>query len=149
NRFLGECSRIYTLSSVTGERLRKFNGIPSTVLFHPLERTDHLVCRDYEDFIFYASRITSGKRQYLVAESMRYVKTDVRLVVAGGPETPEDLRKLETVIQSNRLGDRIRVLPHFISEEEKADLFSRCLACAYTPYDEDSYGYVTLEACHC
>ena len=35
--------------------------------------------------------------------------------------------------------------PTFISEERKAALMSRALAVAYIPYDEDSYGYVTLE----
>jgi glycosyltransferase involved in cell wall biosynthesis len=149
NNFLSECEQIYTISPVTRDRLNQFNGIPSTVLFHPLERTDHLVCRDYGDYIFYPSRITGGKRQHLVVESMRHVQTGVRLVIAGGPETPDDLAKLEAIIEAHNLGDRVRLLPQFISEDEKAELFSNCLACAYTPYDEDSYGYVTLEACHC
>jgi glycosyltransferase involved in cell wall biosynthesis len=149
NSFLSECKRIYTISPVSGERLKKFNGFEYTVLFHPLERTDHLVCRDYGDFIFFPSRITGGKRQHLVVESMKYVKTGVRLVIAGGPETPDDLKRLEATIGTHDLGGRVRLLPRFIAEEEKAELFSDCLACAYTPYDEDSYGYVTLEACHC
>jgi glycosyltransferase involved in cell wall biosynthesis len=149
NTFLAECRRIYTLSSVTGDRLAKFNGIPSSVLFHPLERSDHLFCRDSGDYIFCPSRVTAGKRQYLLVESMKHVKTGVRLVIAGRPETGDDLRRIEQVIEAGRLGDRVQLLPRFISEEEKAELFADCLACAYIPYDEDSYGYVTLEACHC
>jgi glycosyltransferase involved in cell wall biosynthesis len=37
-------------------------------------------------------------------------------------------------------------VPRWIDEGEKRDLFARALACAYIPYDEDSYGYVTLES---
>ena len=36
----------------------------------------------------------------------------------------------------------------WISEQEKADLMANCYAALYIPYDEDSYGYVTLEAFH-
>ena len=149
NCYLKECRRIYTISPVATDRLMKFNGFSSTVLFHPLERSDHLRCRGYGDFMFYPSRITAGKRQHLVLESMRHVKSKVRLVIAGAPETPSDVQRLTEMIERYGLGDRVRLLPMFITEEEKAELFADCLACAYTPYDEDSYGYVTLEACHC
>ena len=33
-----------------------------------------------------------------------------------------------------------------MSEHEKRGLYARALGCAYVPYGEDSYGYVTLEA---
>jgi glycosyltransferase involved in cell wall biosynthesis len=33
-----------------------------------------------------------------------------------------------------------------MDEAEKARLFARALGCVYVPYDEDSYGYVTLES---
>ena len=79
---------------------------------------------------------------------MRYVRTPVRLVIAGAPETPADLARVEAVIRSGGVADRVRLMPGFLPEQEKADLLSGALACVYTPYDEDSYGYVTLEACH-
>jgi glycosyltransferase involved in cell wall biosynthesis len=149
NSFLSECKKIYTNSEVTAERLRRFNGMASTVLFPPLERTDHLRCRGYGNFIFCPGRITGGKRQHLVVESMKFVKSDVQLVVAGAPETPGDLERVERIIESGDLGGRVLLLSHFIREEEKAEFLADCLACVYIPYDEDSYGYVTLEAFHC
>jgi glycosyltransferase involved in cell wall biosynthesis len=146
NRFLPEHHKIYTNSHVTGDRLRRFNGIESEVLFPPLLYTSGFFCRGYGDTIFYPSRIASGKRQYLVVEAMKHVKTPVKLVIAGGPETPAELAKLETVIEQHQLHDRVTITPRFISEDEKCRLFADALACAYIPYDEDSYGYVTLEA---
>lgn len=43
---------------------------------------------------------------------------------------------------------RIIIDHRWISEEEKVDLLATALACAYVPFDEDSYGYPTLEAAH-
>lgn len=149
NLYLREARTIYTNSEVTSERLRKFNGIASEVLYPPLLDSGHLRNSGYGDYVFYPSRITRGKRQYLLVEAARHLRTAVRIVIAGQPETPADLELLENTIAAHRLHSRVTVIPRFISEEEKADLFAGALACVYTPYDEDSYGYVTLEACHC
>jgi glycosyltransferase involved in cell wall biosynthesis len=73
----------------------------------------------------------------------------VRLVVAGKEEPPADLRKIEVFINDHGLQDKVTLVPRFITDEEKAAFYRRALACAYIPYDEDSYGYVTLEAFEC
>jgi len=148
NRYLREARKIFTNSQVTSDRLKRYNGIESEVLFPPLADSRHFYCADYGDYIFFPGRITASKRQLLAVEAMKYVKTDVRLVIAGQHEAAADLAQIEAVIRQNRLARRVEVIPRFISEQEKADLFSRALACAYLPYDEDSYGYVTLEAYH-
>jgi glycosyltransferase involved in cell wall biosynthesis len=148
NKYLGEAAKIYTNSHVTGERLKKFNGLDSEVLFPPLERSDHFRCSGYGDYIFYPGRITGGKRQALVVESMKHVRSGVRLVIAGRPELPSDRETIERIVRENRLESRVDFIPRFISEEEKAQLLGGALGCAYTPYDEDSYGYLTLEAYH-
>ena len=44
------------------------------------------------------------------------------------------------------LGDRVELIPRFITDEEKLDLMARCTASVYLPIDEDSYGYVCYEA---
>ena len=44
------------------------------------------------------------------------------------------------------MGDRVELLSEWISEERKRALFADALACAYVPFDEDSYGYVSLES---
>jgi glycosyltransferase involved in cell wall biosynthesis len=148
NQYLTEAKRIYTNSAVTGERLKKFNGFHSEVLFPPLERSEHFFCAEYGDYMFYPSRVTGGKRQALVVESMRHVKSAVRLVIAGQPETPADQVTIDNLIRKFQLESRVQFIPRFISEDDKAKLFSASLGCTYVPYDEDSYGYVTLEAFH-
>lgn len=148
NIFLRECRKIYTNSHITGDRLRRYNGIASEVLFPPLLESAHLSAKTYGEYVFLPGRITSAKRQYLAVEAMRYVTTGVTLVIAGEPETPSELAKLQDIIRDHRLADRVQVIPRFISEEEKAVFLGHALACGYFPYDEDSYGYVTLEACH-
>jgi glycosyltransferase involved in cell wall biosynthesis len=149
NQYLAEVKRIYTNSNVTGDRLKKFNGFDSEVLFPPLAESAHFFCARYGDYMFYPSRVTGGKRQALIVESMRHVKSGVKLVIAGHPETPADREAVESLIRRHGLESRVQFLPRFISESEKAELFSAALGCVYTPYDEDSYGYVTLEAYHC
>jgi glycosyltransferase involved in cell wall biosynthesis len=146
NTYLGQVKKIYTNSSVVSSRLMKYNGIGSEVLFPPLMDAHKFYCGDYGDYIFYPSRITGGKRQLLAVESMKHTRTNVRLVIAGSPETPDDLDRIETMIRKDNLGSKVEILGRFISQEEKADLFAGSLGCVYLPYDEDSYGYVTLEA---
>jgi glycosyltransferase involved in cell wall biosynthesis len=146
NAWLPEARAIYTNSHVTGERLRRFNQLESEVLFPPLANPADLHCREYGDYVFYPSRITRGKRQYLVVEAMRHTTTAVKLVIAGAAENAGAVAELERIVAEGGLADRVRIMAAFISEEAKVDLFAGALACAYLPIDEDSYGYVTLEA---
>ena len=149
NLYLREARKVFTNSEVTSQRLMKFNSIPSEVLYPPLAQSNRLHNAGYGDYVFYPSRITAGKRQSLLLEAAGHLKTNVRIVIAGHPETPADLELLHNIVADKGLGSRATIIPEFISEEQKEALLSGALACVYTPYDEDSYGYVTLEACHC
>jgi glycosyltransferase involved in cell wall biosynthesis len=146
NHYLSQVRRIYTNSGVTSGRLKTFNNIESEVLWPPLLESKHFRCETYEDFIFYPSRVNVTKRQHLVVEAMRYVKSDARLILAGQVEEESYRLLIEGIIRDCRLESRVHWMREFIPEEQKAELFSRALGCAYVPYDEDSYGYVTLEA---
>ena len=148
NQYLPEARKIYTNSYVTGSRLKRFNNLDSEVLFPPLNRPDDFFCSGYGDYIFYPSRVTSGKRQTLVVESMKYCKSSVRLVIGGKPELPSDQEAVERIIRESGLQSRVKFIPKFLTEKAKAEFFAGALGCAYTPYDEDSYGFVTLESYH-
>lgn len=138
--------RIYTNSKVVSERLKKYNGFESNVLYSPLMDANKFYCSEYGDYIFYPSRISHYKRQYLAVEAMRYVKTKVRLIIAGKGDTISDEENIEKKIRKYRLQDRVVYIKGFISQEYKAELFANSLGGIYIPYDEDSCGYVTLEA---
>jgi glycosyltransferase involved in cell wall biosynthesis len=144
---LSRARRIYTNSEVTSERLRKFNGLASKVLYPPLWDQEGYRCDGYGTYIFAAGRLSASKRQALLVEAMRYVQSKVRLVVAGPPEGPETLGELERLVAQHGLSDRVELIGRWLDEDEKRDLFAQALGSAYVPYDEDSYGYVTLESC--
>jgi glycosyltransferase involved in cell wall biosynthesis len=56
--------------------------------------------------------------------------------------------EMERTIAQHELSARVTIEHRWISEEEKSDRLASSLAAAYIPFDEDSYGYPTLEAAH-
>jgi glycosyltransferase involved in cell wall biosynthesis len=146
--FLPEAKRIYTNSEIVGHRLRVYTGIESEILYPPLLAPESLRCESYGDYFFCPGRITAGKRQHLAVEAMANVAGSSRLIIAGQPETTEDLERLTAVIQELQLERRVEVIPRWISEEEKIRLMTHARGVVYLPFGEDSYGYVTLEAFH-
>jgi glycosyltransferase involved in cell wall biosynthesis len=146
--YLAEAKRIFTNSEIVAGRLREFNGIEGEVLYPPLGEPDRFISREAEDYVFYPCRITGHKRQHLAVEAAIHLATDVRVVIAGAPDSPEQLDPLRTIIAEKGLEDRVELIPRWITEDEKADLVSRSAGVLYIPFLEDSYGYVTLEAFH-
>jgi glycosyltransferase involved in cell wall biosynthesis len=144
NSFLPECEKIYTNSKIVSKRLKDFNDIDSTPLYPPLEGAELFHCEEYDDYIFYPSRVNEIKRQALAIESMRYVKSNVRLIIAGKSDSDSYIEKLQGLIDKYDLASKVTLLGQ-ISQEEKISLFSKALGTMYIPFNEDSYGYVTLE----
>lgn len=143
-----EARAIFTNSRVVGERLRKFNNVESEVVYPPVLDPDRFRCDEYGDYLAYVSRIAPHKRQDLAIEAMRHTRTPVRLVVAGLPDSDMYVAALRDQIERSGLEDRVRLDDRWLSEEEKLDLLAGCLATMYFPFDEDSYGYPSLEAHH-
>ena len=138
--------RIHTISHIGSERLMKYNGVSSEVLYHPLIDAHLYSSGPYGDYLFYPSRVNPSKRQHLAVEAMRLTKSGVKLVLAGKGDTVEDEERIHRRIEEYGLKDRILYLNRFISQEEKAEYYRNSLGVVYIPYDEDSYGYVSLEA---
>jgi glycosyltransferase involved in cell wall biosynthesis len=67
--------------------------------------------------------------------------------LAGKPDTESYEIELRRRVEEWGLQDKVQFLG-WISEEEKARWMAGAFAALYLPYDEDSYGYVTLEAFH-
>lgn len=140
--YLSEARYIYTNAQNTANRLMKYNGIKGEALYHPPLNHDKMHCESYGDYIFYASRIDTMKRQRLLVEAARYTKTDVKFVIAGsGPE--KELEYIRRQIADYHLENKV-TLAGFISEEEKLKFYANCLGVYFGAYDED-YGYITLE----
>lgn len=145
NEALSTARTVFALSNNVAERLWNFNRVKSEVLMAPLLNPERYRCDSYGDYFFYPSRITTMKRQWLAIEAMKYVKSSVKLVIAGQPDDGTQARLIKEAFQS--LGDRtnVKLIDRWITEEEKIDLMSNTLACLFVPYEED-WGYVTLEA---
>ena len=79
---------------------------------------------------------------------MQYVKTPVKLRLAGTASSPEYGRQLIKMTHDLGLQDRVILEDRWISEDEKAQMLKTALAVAYLPKDEDSYGYPSLEGAH-
>ena len=148
NTYLAEAKRIFTNNGVVSKRLKRFNGLDSEVLYPPLMDAELYHCAGYGDFLFYPSRISDGKRQALAIEALRHCRSAVKLVIAGRPDNAAALARCEERARACKVGDRVEIRSTFIAQAEKADLLARCLGAVYIPYDEDSYGYVNLEAYH-
>jgi glycosyltransferase involved in cell wall biosynthesis len=145
-RALGSVRGLYCNSAVTADRLQRFNGLQAQILLPP--HGDAATFRDdgVGDYVLAIGRVTASKRQHLLVQAMAYAGRDVRLLIAGQPETPEDGELIQRLVVEHGLEDRVRLDLRFISDEEKVELLANARAVAYLPHDEDSYGYVTVEA---
>ena len=141
-QYLTEYKNIFTIAQCVTDRLKHYCGFDSTVLYHPPLNYEKLHCEDYKDYIFYPSRINTIKRQRVLVEAMKYVKTDVKAYIAGGGEEDEVVY-LKNFIKDNKLENKVKLLG-FISEEEKIKYYANSLAVYFGAYNED-YGYITLE----
>ena len=145
---LKEAKHVFTNSRVVTERLKSYNGVDSEILYPPVFESERYHCRDYNDEIVCICRLEHHKRQHLLVDAMEFTKTPVRLRLCGsssGPGYPEELRRR---IAELGVEHRVSLENKWITEEEKIEYFATCLASAYLPEDEDSYGYPSVEASH-
>jgi glycosyltransferase involved in cell wall biosynthesis len=145
---LCEARRVFTNSHVVGERLRRFNGVASEVLYPPLLNADLFRSEEFGDEIVCISRIEPHKRQHLLVEAMRHVRTPVRLRLCGLGTNSDYISELTLLRTLDGLDQRVTLEIRWISETEKVDRLATALAIAYVPVDEDSYGYPTIEAAY-
>ncbi len=140
NRFIPQAKKVFANSKTVAERLRRFNQIESQPLYHPPPRAERLRAGEQGDYFFYPSRLEPQKRQELLIEAMKFVKTPVKVILAGGSADPKHYQSL---VREHGVSERV-CLRGFVSEVEIIDLYANALGVCYLPFDED-YGYVTLE----
>jgi len=138
---LQSINKRFSMCQNISNRLRKYNDIEATPLYHPPYREDKFYCDDSYDYIFYPSRLEKLKRQDLLIRAMQYTTTDIVAIIAGTGGQKEVYEKL---IKSLDLSHKVKLVG-YISQEEKETYYARSLGVFFAPYDED-YGYITLEA---
>lgn len=145
---LAEARKVFTNSAIVASRLREFNGVEGEVLYPPVFEADRFHCRGFNDEVLYVCRVEHHKRQHLLLEAMPLTTTPVRLRICGTGSDEGYHQYLRNTIEHFGLAARVSLDYRWISEEEKVELLSQCLAAAYLPVDEDSYGYPSVEASH-
>jgi glycosyltransferase involved in cell wall biosynthesis len=144
--FFGKQRRLFTISTEVSRRLQHFNGVVAPALRAPINDPELFCGGEPGGFILAPGRVNGAKRQHLLVEAMQYLPPSARLIVAGPPETQQDARILEQKVADLDLGGRVKLDLRFLSREELAEYVNHATAIAYLPFQEDSYGYVTMEA---
>jgi glycosyltransferase involved in cell wall biosynthesis len=117
------------------------------VLFPPLPNPELYSKGEAEDYFIYSARIAVIKRQALAIEAMQYVKSDFKLLLVGKGDMESYMLEMQQLAQKLNVHHKVR-FAGWVSEEEKASLTANAIAALYIAFDEDSYGYSTLEAFH-
>lgn len=141
NRHLPRAQHLFANSRRVAQRLRDYNGLDATPLYHPPQGAERFYCDADWGYVFCPSRLESLKRQDLLIEAARYLKSPLRIIIAG---EGGQAARYQALIERYDLGERVRLVGH-ISEAEKRAYYAHAMAVFFGPHDED-YGYITLEA---
>ncbi|HVG83731.1 MAG TPA: glycosyltransferase family 4 protein [Vicinamibacterales bacterium] len=140
-QMLGECVGRYTISRTVSERLRRFNGLPSTPLYHPPLLAPRLAPGPSAGYVLSVARLEGNKRVDLLVRAMAYVPDSVSLVIVGQGSKRQ---LIERVAEDAGVSSRVR-FAGAVDDDALVTLYREALALAYVPFDED-YGLATLEA---
>lgn len=141
SRALARVQKRFANSRRVAERLKQYNGLEAEPLYHPPTGAEHFYCRQAEPYVFFPSRFETLKRQHLLIEAARLMKSPLPILLAGEGGQLEHCRRL---VEQYGLQERVRLLGR-ISEQEKYAFYAHALAVFFGPRDED-LGYITLEA---
>lgn len=109
----------------------------NVAVYYPPSALKDATCGGY-NYIFMISRLDAPKRIDMLIRSMSYVKSNIKLLIAGtGPQE-------NTLKQLAKGDDRIQFLG-FVNDDLVDEYYANSLVVPYFPYDED-YGLITIEA---
>lgn len=140
-QMLGECVARYTISRTVTERLRRFNAIESTPLYHPPLLAPRLTPGPSANYVLSVARLEGNKRVDLLVRALARVPEPIMLVLVG-EGTHRAL--IERTAAEAGVTARVR-FAGAVNDDTLVSLYRDALALAYVPFDED-YGLATLEA---
>jgi glycosyltransferase involved in cell wall biosynthesis len=141
-----ECRTIFTNSHITRDRLMKYSGFNAKVLLPPVNDPQLFPGAAPGGYIFAGGRVNDMKRQHLLLRALARAPRSVHLVIAGPPDTDADGRKLRELAEQLGVADRVSLDLRFLPRSVYAGYVNAASAVAYIPFDEDSLGYVAMEA---
>lgn len=143
NESFREARKIFTISKTVAERLRRWNGFESEVLYPPISDAREFFCESYGNHVLSVARLAGNKRVHLLIESMQHVSERFHAVIVGDGYARAELEALTARL---RLQKRIHFTGH-LSRAEVIQHYAKAGVLFYGPKDED-YGFATLEAFH-
>ena len=140
-QMLGECRQLFTNARNTASRVKRFNGLDATPLYHPPPLAGRLRSESYGSYVLVVGRLEPIKRIGLALDAMPHVDAETKLIVVGDGSQRSALERRAAELD---LQDRVVFLGQ-VDDAQIIELYAGALAVIYAPYDED-FGYVTLEA---
>ncbi|MGG6270199.1 glycosyltransferase family 4 protein [Leptolyngbya sp. AN03gr2] len=141
NKAFSTFQSIYANAKTVSARLQKFNQIASTPLYHPPQDAERFYTAPAEPYMFFLSRLETLKRQDLLIQAMRFVRSPMVALIGGEGGQHAYLQGL---IEQFGLQQKVRLIGR-LTDAEKLSFYAHCSGVFFAPYNED-YGYVTLEA---
>ncbi len=140
-----ESRAIFCNSEVTRDRLKRYNGFDASVLLPPVNDPEIFVPGSDDGYVFAGGRVNAMKRQHLLVEAAALVP-GCRLVIAGPPDSESDAQRIHEYVKRLDVADRVHLDLRFLPRADYARYLNGARAVAYLPVDEDSLGYVAMEA---
>jgi glycosyltransferase involved in cell wall biosynthesis/SAM-dependent methyltransferase len=144
NAEFSRARRIFSNSDNVAKRLKRYNGVVATPLYHPPPLAGRLTVGEFGDYFYYPSRLSETKRQNFVLHSLALAQRNVRVVFSGVPDDRNHGVELKKLAQALGVADRVQ-WRGFVSDEEMIELYAGARGVLFTPVDED-LGYIALEA---
>jgi glycosyltransferase involved in cell wall biosynthesis len=136
---------VFAGSAATATRLHASSGLKAEILLPPVTAPERYADAGQGDYVLAAGRAGGPGRHELLLRAAALTTSGVGLVVAGRPESDEELRRMTEFIEAHQLGDRVRLIPRVITDAEMHDLLGSALGVASLSLD-DPQGHVTAEA---
>lgn len=138
---IGESRAVFANSCNVANRLKTYNDIDATPLYHPPALAGRYEMGDFGDYILSVGRLDKNKRIDLLIRALAHCDSHIRVKIAGrGPE----MEPLQALAAKLHVEDRVDFLG-FVPDEDVIKLYAGALGVCFPPIDED-YGYITLEA---
>jgi glycosyltransferase involved in cell wall biosynthesis len=137
---------VFVNSRVTQQRMVEYNALLPEILLPPVNDPDRFHGGEFGEYVFVGGRVNALKRQELAVQAIRHADPRVRLVIAGPPDSQNDRDSLTKLVETEGVADRVLLDLRMLPRDEYAAYVNGSRAVAYLPYEEDSLGYVAMEA---
>lgn len=141
NNAISNIKNRYTISQNVTNRLKRYNNIAASTLYHPPSLAGRYFSEDYSNYIVSVGRLDSIKRTDLLIKALTFCDKKIKAKIAGKGIEMNNLKKLAEKLN---VVDRVEFLG-YVPDEDLLELYANAFAVFFAPVDED-YGYITLEA---